>query len=80
MNPKIIEFTGWIGVIAILSAYTLSTLAIIEPSSQAYLMLNLFGGIAIVFSAARKKDYQPVVLNIIWTIVAVMGIVRSLVN
>jgi hypothetical protein len=37
-------------------------------------LLNLTGSIGIVVSAISKKDYQPVVLNVVWGLVALISL------
>lgn len=71
------EVVGWIGVASILLAYILNTFGILEPEDRAYLFLNLVGAIGIIIDAYKDKNYQPVVLNTIWAVVALIGLVQS---
>lgn len=75
-QPK--EIIGWIGVLFILLAYTLTTFSIIQPQQLVYGFLNLFGAIGIIISSYGKRDFQPVFLNVVWLIVATAGICKSL--
>lgn len=75
---KLKELVGWIGVVLILFGYTLITLGIIEPKSITYGLINLLGALGIIISSYYKRDYQPVILNVIWLIVAIIGITRSI--
>lgn len=77
-NKKPYEILGWYGVSAILVAYSLITLNIILSHSLIYLILNLTGAIGILIHSYLKKDYQPVVLNIIWIAIALIGLIRLL--
>ncbi|HEX6415941.1 MAG TPA: hypothetical protein VFZ62_00250 [Candidatus Saccharimonadales bacterium] len=70
---------GWVGVIMILIAFTLTTLEIIHPKTLVYGLLNFVGALGIIISSYTKKDFQPVALNIIWLIVAAIGIVKALI-
>jgi hypothetical protein len=72
------EILGWIGVLFILVAYTLVTLEIIKPSDIAYSAMNLLGAVGIIVSSYKKRDFQPVLLNGVWIVVAIIGIVRSI--
>mgnify|MGYP001565404400 CR=1 FL=1 len=72
------ELVGWGGVAAILTAYVLLTFGVLVPQHLTYLVLNLGGGVAIIIDSAHQKDYQPVVLNIVWATIAAIGIVRAL--
>ena len=76
-NPGI-EIVGWYGTIAILLAYALLSFGVITSSSFAYQFLNLTGGIGIIVVSLKKKTYQPAVLNIVWSIIALGALLRIL--
>jgi len=67
---NIFKFLGWYGVLAILAAYILLNLSFFDAKNIFYQLLNFTGALAIVFSSLRKRDYPPVVLNLIWALVA----------
>jgi hypothetical protein len=73
---KFIEIFGWYGTIAIITAYALVSFLILQPTNIWYQLLNGTGALGIVLVAFHKKDYQPGVLNIIWTIIAVIAILK----
>jgi hypothetical protein len=73
---RIAEIYAWVGLVAILAAYTLASFSYLEPTSIWYFMLNLFGAIGLSIDAYLDKNYQPVVLNVVWALVALIGIVR----
>ncbi|MBI2473357.1 hypothetical protein HYV70_02280 [Candidatus Uhrbacteria bacterium] len=70
------ETAGWIGVLLILFAYALLSFGFISSQSFWYHGLNFFGGIGIIADALADKDYQPVVLNLIWMGIAVYAIIQ----
>lgn len=70
----LIETIGWAGVAAIVSGYVLISFGVLEPSQLNYQLLNLCGAIGIIISSLSKRDYQPVVLNVVWFIVAMAAI------
>lgn len=72
------DIVGWVGVLLILSAFILTTFGIINAKDIAYGLLNFVGALGIMISSYAKKDYQPVILNIVWLLVAAVGIIRSL--
>jgi len=76
MNKKWVEIIGWYGVIAILLAYLLNSLNIINSSNIFYSLLNLTGALGIIFDAWKQKNYQPAVLNIIWAFIAVITLIK----
>lgn len=80
MNKKIIdEVIGWYGTVAIVLAYTLLSFEVISSASLLYQIMNATGAVGIVYISFKKKAYQPGVLNIIWTIIATVAIIRILV-
>lgn len=76
MNTKkiVVEIVGWVGVASIVGAYALVSYGIISPDQLAYQLINLLGAIGIIINSWSKKDYQPVVLNVVWLIIALTAI------
>lgn len=72
------DIIGWIGVLLILLAFTFTTFDIITAKDLVYGLFNLVGALGIMISSYAKKDFQPVVLNMIWLLIATVGIVRAL--
>jgi hypothetical protein len=79
MKNKITEILGWYGVVAIVAAYIMVTFSLIKPTDFWYLILNGTGAMGIVADALDDKNYQPMVLNLIWAIIAGIAIIRLLV-
>jgi len=73
---KIIEWYGWFGMIAIIAAYALVSFSVISATNIWFQILNGVGALGIVLVSFHKKDYQPAVLNIIWTAVAMVAILK----
>jgi hypothetical protein len=76
MQRHTVQNIGWYGVIAILLAYGLLSFHVLTPESLWYLLLNLTGATAIAYEAWSKHDRQPLVLNVIWALVAIASIIR----
>ena len=76
MKNNFIGILGWYGVLAILGAYALISFSLLTPNSLSYQLLNLTGAAGIVLEAYSKKDYQPVILNIIWIMIALATIMK----
>lgn len=70
---------GWAGISLVLIAFILTTFKVIAVEDLLYGALNGLGAIGIIISSLAKRDFQPVVLNIVWLIVALFGVIRSLV-
>lgn len=73
-----IEILGWYSVIAILGAYASASFNLLSTSSLIYQLLNITGAIGLATEAYTKKDYQPVILNLIWFLIALIAILRIL--
>lgn len=75
---KFLEIFGWYGAVAIVGAYALVSFSIIQSNSVLYQLLNLTGAIGIVAVSLAKKAYQPATLNIIWTVIAAIALIKLL--
>lgn len=76
MKTKIIEVYGWYGTVAIMLAYILVSFTVIDVTNIWYQLLNGTGALGIVAVSFHHKNYQPGVLNIIWTIIAIIAILK----
>lgn len=76
MNKLIVEIVGWYGAVAIVAAYFLISFGLIGAESIIYQILNFTGAISIVLISFYKKAYQPAALNLIWTIIAVIALLK----
>ena len=75
---KFVEFFGWYGAGAIVLAYALVSFSILQPTDIIFQLLNGSGALGIVLVSWRKQAFQPAVLNIVWTIIAVAAIIKIL--
>ena len=73
---KTIEGFGWVGALLLLLAFALSSFSIIQPTSLIYQLLNLVGAIGIIVVSIKKQNYQPATVNVIWLLVALIGIIH----
>lgn len=74
------EILGWYGTVAIISAYFLNSFSVIGATSFWYQLLNTSGAIGIVVVSYKKKAYQPMILNIIWTLIGGVALTRLLLS
>jgi hypothetical protein len=65
---------GWLGAIATLLAYFLVSFELVKPKDLSYQVLNLAGAIGLGIVCYFKKTYQPMTVNIIWGIIALLAI------
>ena len=80
MNKIFKEIIGWSGAILILVAYILLNLNLLNPASLSYQALNIAGAIGIIYHSFSKRDYQPIVLNLIWGLVALFAVINILIK
>jgi len=74
-----IEIFGWYGTAAIVLAYAMVSFSVLQPNDLAYQALNGTGALGIVLVSFNKRAYQPGVLNVIWTLIALAAIVKILI-
>lgn len=74
------ECIGWYGTVAIVLAYALSSFGVVSAQNIWYQILNGTGAVGIVYISFKKKAYQPGVLNIVWTAIAGIAIIRILLS
>ena len=72
------EALGWYGVAAIISAYALLSFSIVRADSLLFQILNLTGAIGIVTDSLPDRNWQPIVLNLIWATIALLALSRIL--
>lgn len=78
MKKIIIESFGWIGTIAIVGAYALSSFGVLSTHALLYQVLNIFGSVGIVSVSLYKRVYQTAALNGIWMIVGIIAVISIL--
>jgi hypothetical protein len=75
---KFIELFGWYGTGAIILAYALVSLSVLEPTDLVYQLLNVTGALGVLGISIYKRAYQPAVLNVVWTLIALVAITKVL--
>jgi hypothetical protein len=80
MKKQTISLIGWYGVLAILAAYVLVTFNLVAAKSYWYQLLNLTGALGLIIEAFSKKDVQPVALNAVWAVVAIIGLAQLVIK
>ncbi len=73
-QKKIVEVVDWLGVALIVSAYLSAVFGWVSATDWRYLTANIIGSSFVGYSSWRKKDTQPVMLNLIWIVVAIAGL------
>jgi hypothetical protein len=73
-----VEVLGWVGMFFVLAAYGLITFGYVTNQSLVWQILNLFGSSGIIINSLTKRAMPEVWLNIIFAVVALIGIVQIL--
>lgn len=72
------EIAGWYGTTAIVGAYALVSFGLIDAEGITYQILNLSGALGIIVISNVKKVRQTIVLNLFWSAIAIVALVRLL--
>jgi len=70
------ETLGWYGVLAILGAYAAANLGVLALAGLTYKLLNLTGAAALIADSWPDRNWQVIVLNIVWIAIAVIAILK----
>lgn len=70
------NIVGWYGMTAIVGAYALASFHLVTPDGIFYQLLNLTGSLGILVISLSKKVYQSVVLNFVWTCIAIAALIK----
>jgi hypothetical protein len=76
INDRHTELIGWIGFILIVSGYLFVTIKLVEVSSSSYHLMNLVGALCLVANARHNRARPLFWLNIVWSLVAIMGLLQ----
>lgn len=75
--PLWIDLLGWTGAVCLLAAFFLDTLGFVASDAPAYLAGNLLGAIGVGAHAASCRSHPAVIVNLLWAVVAIIGLVRA---
>jgi hypothetical protein len=49
----------------------------LPPQSKMYNLMNLFGAVGIGMNVFVQRAYPPVVLQVVWAVIAIYGLYKS---
>ncbi len=75
-NDQHFEQIGWVGFVLIVAAYLCVTIKLVEVSSAAYHLMNFVGALCMVVNAKHKGARPLFWLNIVWALVAIVGLLQ----
>jgi hypothetical protein len=70
------DVLGWIGALLILGAYALITTARWRSEQLRYQLTNAVGATALLVWAVSIAAWQSALLNAVWAVVGVYGVLR----
>ena len=72
----IVEIIGWIGAVEVIIAYAFNSNGKLRSDSVTFQVLNLTGAIFLILNTWYNESYPSMVINIIWTGIAVAALIR----
>ncbi len=75
-RSTVAEALGWIGSIGILSSYFLLSIGLISGNSALYYVLSGIGAFGLAIVTYRHRAFQSFVVNVIFTILAIVALIR----
>lgn len=79
-NHPLIQLLGWYGAIAIIGAYAMVSFGVLHPYHWQYQSLNATGALAMIVEGSERKDWQPVVLNVVCITIAIISLIRGFIS
>ena len=76
----LIDIIAIIGLASLLIAFALNAFHIIDKNDYTYNVLNLIGGGTLTYYSMTIKSIPFIILQSIWSIIALVGIVRKFVR
>ncbi|MBI4785774.1 MAG: hypothetical protein HY782_01845 [Chloroflexi bacterium] len=76
----LVDVIGWIGALALLTAYGLVSLRRIEGDASGYQRLNLVGGACLVVNTVYYGAYPSSLVNLVWIGIAIYTMSRKRIN
>ena len=73
----LIDVTGWLGAVALLSAYALVSAKKLAGDSLRYQALNLLGGGLLIVNSFYYGAFPSVGVNVVWIAIAIVTLVAG---
>ena len=71
-----VEALGWIGAVEVIIAYAFNSSGKMRSDSVTFQILNLTGAIFLIINTWYNAAYPSMVINVIWTGIALAALVR----
>jgi hypothetical protein len=73
----LIDTTGWLGAIALLSAYRLVSAGRLDGDGAAFQLLNLAGATALLANSSYHRAWPSAGLNAVWLVIGLIALARA---
>src|SRR6185295_9656913 len=72
------DVLGWVGSIAILSAFALNSFQKLKSDSTTFQLLNLAGAVLLIINSLAHEAYPFTFINAVWVTISVAALVRMM--
>lgn len=69
-----IEIVGWIGAIMFLASYAMVSSGVLSANTLIYQFMNLIGSIIAIIISVKHDVKQNILVNVVWSTVAIVSI------
>jgi hypothetical protein len=77
MTPSTyVDVLGWLGSVAVVTAYSLISLQKLRSDSKIYQWLNLAGSVGLAANTAWHRAYPSTIVNLVWLLIAGSALIR----
>ena len=76
----LLDLTGFIGVLLIVTAYLFLQLDKLPSSSPSYSLLNAAGALLIILSLTFKFNLSAFIVEVFWLLISLFGLMKSLLS
>ena len=73
----LIDITGWLGAIVLLSAYQLVSAGRLDGDGAAFQLLNLAGATALLANSGYHRAWPSAGLNAVWLVIGLIALARA---
>lgn len=72
------QVVGWMGAFLIVLAYFLISYKKVKSDSRVYQLMNLVGAVGVGINASYQKAWPSLAIQIVWGIIAIIALAKSL--
>jgi hypothetical protein len=73
-SQLLIDITGWLGSVLILTAFALLNYHKVTANSKLYQILNILGSICLIINTVVYHAFPSAFINVVWLIIAMIAL------